>query len=144
MVLQHQETSGTGRKPTITTTQQNTTCTDQWSPQEGCRASQGAIMLFDISDFVLPFFSEINTKNEQGPIAVIVVKGFSSDIGVNSNYVELVMQAAADQLACALEVTRLETDRQRVLKHAVKELEKGNHWSRSSKPWLRAIGSSVR
>jgi hypothetical protein len=65
-------------------------------------------------------------QGEQTTPAAIIIKNFPPDVGVNSNYVELITQAAAHQLAYTMEATpRVETDCQGILKHAQKELTKG-------------------
>jgi hypothetical protein len=96
-------------------------CSDQWDALAARKVSQGAIMLFD---------HEIGRPKGQGPLAAIVLKGFPPDVGVNSNYTELVTQAACHQLAYAIDsIRKIETDCQGVLKHAEKEMTKGNQRS---------------
>jgi hypothetical protein len=93
-------------------------CSDQWDALAARKESQGAIMLFD---------HEIGRQKGQSPLAAIVLKGFPPDVGVNSNFTELVIQAACHQMAYAIDSLRkIKTDCQGVLKHAEKELTKGN------------------
>jgi hypothetical protein len=56
-------------------------CSDQWDALAARKESQGAIMLFD---------HEICRQKGQGPLAAIVLKGCPPDVGVNSNFTELV------------------------------------------------------
>jgi hypothetical protein len=66
-------------------------------------------------------------QGEQTTPAAIIIKNFPPDVGINSNYVELTTQAAAHQIAYAIEATPgVETDCQGILKHAQKELTKGS------------------
>jgi hypothetical protein len=70
---------------------------DQWDPLESRKMAQGAIMLFD---------SEIRKQTDtepQGPVAAIVVTDLPLEVGVNSNYTELLVLAAAHQLAPAID-----------------------------------------
>jgi hypothetical protein len=75
---------------------------DQWDPLESRKMAQGAIMLFD---------SEIRKTKEpkdtepRGPVAAIVVTDLAPEVGVNSNYTELLVLAAAHQLAPAIDQT---------------------------------------
>jgi hypothetical protein len=97
-------------------------CSDQWDALAARKESQGVIMLFD---------HEIGRQKGQGPLAAIVLKGFPPDVGVNSNFTELVTQTACYQLAYTIDSLRrkIETDCQGVLKHAEKEMPKVNQRS---------------
>jgi hypothetical protein len=72
------------------------------------KESQCAIMLFD---------HVIGRLKNSDPIAAIVLKGFPPDVGFNSNFTELVSQAACHQLVYAIEaLQKIEMDCQGVLK----------------------------
>jgi hypothetical protein len=74
---------------------------------------------------------DVPTKQgEKTTPAAIIIKNFPPDVGVNSNYVELITQAVAHQIVYAMEATpRVETDCQGILKYAQKELTKGSQRS---------------
>jgi hypothetical protein len=79
---------------------------------------------------ILMFQRNPTKQGEQTTPAAIIIKNFPPDVGVNSNYVELITQAAAHQIAYAMEATpQVETDCQGILKHAQKELTKGSQCS---------------
>jgi hypothetical protein len=62
---------------------------DQWDPLKSRKMAQGAIMLFD---------SEIRKQTDtdpRGPVAAIVITDLPPEVGVNSNYTELLVLAAA-------------------------------------------------
>jgi hypothetical protein len=96
-----------GIQPTLATTDASSKvkdgmCSDQWDALTTRKVSQGAIMLFD---------HEIGRPKGHSPLAAIVLKGFPPDVGVNSNYTELVTQAACHQLAYAIDsIRKIETD----------------------------------
>jgi hypothetical protein len=94
---------------------------DQWDVREFKKVGQGVILMFQRNP---------TKQGEQTTPAAIIIKNFPPDVGVNPNYVESVTQAAAHQLAYAMEATpRVETDYQGILKHAQKELTRGNQRS---------------
>jgi hypothetical protein len=85
---------------------------DQWDARESKKVGQGAILMFQRNP---------TKQGEQTTPAAIIIKNFPPDVGVNSNYVELITQVAAHQIAYAMEATpRVETDCQGNLKHAQK------------------------
>jgi hypothetical protein len=78
---------------------------EQWDPLESRKMAQGAIMLFD---------SEIRKQIDsepRGPVAAIVITDLPPEVGVNSNYTELLVLAAAHQLAPAIDQTPPPQDR---------------------------------
>jgi hypothetical protein len=78
---------------------------EQWDSLESRKMAQGAIMLFD---------SEIHKQTDsdpRGPVAAIVITDLPPEVGVNSNYTELLVLAAAHQLAPAIDQTAPPQDR---------------------------------
>jgi hypothetical protein len=112
---------------------------DQWDARESKKVGQGAILMFQRNS---------TKQGEQTTPAAIIIKNFPPDVGVNSNYVELITQAAAHQIAYAMEATpRVETDCQGILKHAQKELTKGSQRSMETQtmaPCYRVIRKVAR
>jgi hypothetical protein len=112
---------------------------DQWDARKSKKVGQGAILMFQRNP---------TKQGEQTTPAAIIIKNFPPDVGVNSNYVELITQAAAHQIAYAIEATpRVETDCQGNLKHAQKELTKGSQRSMETQtmaPCYRVIRKVAR
>jgi hypothetical protein len=101
--------------------------------------AQGAIMLFD---------SEIRKQTDtdpQDPVAAIVITDHSPEVGINSNYTELLVLAAAHQLAPAIDQTvppKIESDAMSILAHAEKGSKTRAQRSRDSQtmgPLYRTI-----
>jgi hypothetical protein len=76
------------------------------------------------------FDSEIRKQinsDPRGPVAAIVITDLPPKVGVNSNYTELLVLAAAHQLAPAIDQTpplKIESDAMSILAHADKECTK--------------------
>jgi hypothetical protein len=101
--------------------EQGTRYHDQWDSLEMRKDAQGAIMLFDTE---LLKEKTLTGPHARGPIAAIRVTGLPPDVGVNSNFTELLVLAKAHQLAHALDQDdppKIESDVLSVLKHAEKE-----------------------
>jgi hypothetical protein len=79
------------------------------------------------------FDDQILQPHGAGSIAVIIITDIPDDIGINSNYVELLTQAAGHQLAYVLEHSpRIKTDGEDIIKHAVKDARKHAQRSRDA------------
>jgi hypothetical protein len=99
------------------------------------KAWKGAIMLFD---------DQILQPHGAGAIAVIIITDIPDNIGINSNYVELLTQAAGHQLACVLEHSpRIEMDGDGIIKHAVKDACKHAQRSRDAQT-MAAMYRTIR
>jgi hypothetical protein len=122
--------------------EQGTRYHDQWDSLETRKDAQGAIMLFDTE---ILKEQTITGPQARGPIAAIKVTGLPPDVGVNSNYTELLVLAGAFQLAHALnqdDPPKIESDALSVLKHAEKEAKMKAQRSRDSQtmgPLYRVI-----
>jgi hypothetical protein len=107
---------------------------DQWDSLKMKKEAQKAIMLFDTE-----LLKEMKPTGPQarGPIAAIGVTGLPPDVGVNSNYTELLVLAGAHQLAHAPDQDdppKIESDALSVLKHAEKVAKTKAQQSRDSQP----------
>jgi hypothetical protein len=102
---------------------------DQWDPLESKMMAQGAIVLFN---------SEIRKQidsDPRGPVAAIVITDLPPEVGVNSNYTELLVLAAAHQLAPVIDQTpppKIKSDAMSILAHADKECKTRAQRSRDS------------
>jgi hypothetical protein len=103
--------------------EKGTRCTDQWSTLKSRKQEKGPIMLFD---------DQILQPHGAGAIAVIIITDIPDDIGINSNYVELLTQAAGHQLAYVEHSPRIETDGEGIIQHAVKDARKHPQRSRDA------------
>jgi hypothetical protein len=93
---------------------------DQWDPLESRKMAQGAIMLFDSETRKTKAPKDTEPR---GPVAAIVVTDLPPEVGVNSNYTELLVLAAAHQLAPAIDQTvppKILSDALSILAHAEK------------------------
>jgi hypothetical protein len=92
--------------------------------------AQGAIMLFDSE---IRKTKELKDTEPRG--LAIVVTDLPPEVGVNSNYTELLVLAVAHQLAPAIDQTvppKIESDALSILAHAEKESKTRAQRSRDS------------
>jgi hypothetical protein len=113
---------------------------DQWDPLESRKMAQGAIMLFD---------SEIRKQTDtepRGPVAATVVTDLPPEVGVNSNYTEVLVLAAAHQLAPAIDQTvppKIESDAMSILPTQKKRARPEHKGRATPRPWDPFIERSI-